>query len=105
MIVTFSDIENANNSNEYSSFISLELPKNINVATNGELTNTTMSVKLFNLFTIKKVNVRLLTDTDVYVGGLITVDELGVTDGKGDQYKNASINLMRKIYSLGESCQ
>ena len=39
------------------------------MATNGELTETTLSVKLFNLFTIKKINVRLLVDTDVYVGG------------------------------------
>jgi len=69
MVVTYSDIENANKQDVFSSFINLELPKNINVATNGETTQTTMSVKLFNLFTIKKVNVRLLTDTDVYVGG------------------------------------
>lgn len=69
MIVTYKDIDEANKTNEYSPIINLELPKNIDVATNGELTNTTMSVKLFNLFTIKKVNVRLLVDTDVYVGG------------------------------------
>ena len=69
MVVTYNDIENANKNDTYSSFINLELPENINVATNGELTETTMSVKLLNLFTIKKVNVRLLTDTDVYVGG------------------------------------
>lgn len=69
MIVTFSDIEKANNDNEYSALINLKLPENINVATNGELTDTTMSIKLFNIFTIKKVNVRLLVDTDVYVGG------------------------------------
>ncbi len=69
MVVTYADVHQANVSDEYSSFIDLELPKNINVANNGELTETVMSVKLFNLFTIKKVNVRLLTDTDVYVGG------------------------------------
>ena len=69
MIVTYADIHQANVCDEYSRFIELELPKNINVASNGELTETVMSVKLFNLFTIKKVNVRLLTDTDVYVGG------------------------------------
>ncbi len=69
MIVTYSDIAEANEKDEYTSFINLELPKNINVATNGELTDTVMSVKLFNFFTIKKVPVRLLTDTDVYVGG------------------------------------
>ncbi len=69
MVVTYSDIETVNNSNEYSPLISLDLPKNINVATNGELTNTTLNIKLFNIFTIKKVDVRLLTDTDVYVGG------------------------------------
>ena len=69
MVVTFSDIEKANESNEFSSVINLELPKNINVATNGELTKTEMSIKLFNVFTIKKLNVRLLVDTDVYVGG------------------------------------
>ena len=69
MVVTFSDIEKANTDNQFSSIINLELPKNINVATNGELTKTQLSVKLFNIFTIKKVNVRLLVDTDVYVGG------------------------------------
>ena len=69
MVVTYSDIEQANNTDEYSSFINLELPKNINVATNGELTETYLNIKLFNFFTIKKVPVKLLTDTDVYVGG------------------------------------
>ena len=69
MVVTYSDIQQSNETDEYTSFINLELPKNINVATNGELTETFLNVKLFNLFTIKKVPVRLLTDTDVYVGG------------------------------------
>ena len=52
MVVTYSDIEKANSTNEYSSLIDLELPKNINVANNGELTETTMAIKLFNLFTL-----------------------------------------------------
>ena len=69
MIVTYQDIQQSNDTDEYTSFINLELPKNIKVASNGELTDTFMSVKLFNIFTIKKVPVRLLTDTDVYVGG------------------------------------
>ncbi len=69
MVVTYQDIQQANETDEFSSFINLELPKNINVATNGELTETVLNIKLFNFFTIKKVPVRLLTDTDVYVGG------------------------------------
>lgn len=69
MVVTYADIAEANQSNQFSPVINLELPKNIDVAANGELTKTVMSVKLFNLFTIKKVNVRLLADTDVFVGG------------------------------------
>ena len=69
MIVTYEDIEKSNDNNVYSPLINLELPKNINVTNNNELTNTVISIKLFNLFTIKKVNVRLLVDTDVYVGG------------------------------------
>lgn len=69
MVVTYQDIKEVNETDEYSPIISLNIPKNINVATNGELTDTVLTVKLFNLFTIKKVNVRLLTDTDVYVGG------------------------------------
>lgn len=68
MVVTFSDVENSNKQNVYSNFINLQLPSNLNVA-NGEICNTTLSVKLFNIFTIKKLNVRLLSDTDVYVGG------------------------------------
>ena len=56
MVVTYSDIEEANNKDKYSAVINLELPKNINVSQNGELVDTVMSVKLFNLFTIKKIN-------------------------------------------------
>ena len=40
--------------------------------------------------------------TDVFFGEVITVDQLGVTDGKGDQYDNAAKSLMKLIYSLGE---
>ncbi len=69
MVVTYQDIQQINEKDEYTTFINLELPKNVNVATNDELTNTVMKVKLFNIFTIKKVPVKLLTDTDVYVGG------------------------------------
>ncbi len=69
MVVTYSDIEEANNSKEFSPLINLELPKNIDVSTDGDLTDTVLKIKLFNLFTIKKVNIRLLSDTDVYVGG------------------------------------
>ena len=69
MIVTQSDIEHANRNNTYSKLINLELNKNLKVSANNDITNTTLSIKLFNLFTIKKVNVRLLVDTDVYVGG------------------------------------
>ncbi len=69
MVVTYSDIQQCNDKDVFSPVINLSLPKNIEVSEDGELTNTVMSVKLFGLFTIKKVNVRLLTDTDVYVGG------------------------------------
>ncbi len=69
MIVTYDDIKRVNDNNEYSPLINLELPKNINVAQNGELTDTVMSVKLFDLITLRKVNVKLLVDTEVYVGG------------------------------------
>ena len=69
MVVTYSDVNKVNADDEYSAFINFELPKNVNASTNGEIAETVMSVKLFNLFTIKKVNVRLLVDTDVYVGG------------------------------------
>ncbi len=69
MVITFSDIEQANDNNAFSPVINLDLPKNIDVATNGELTDTVLTIKLFNLIPIKRVNVKLLTDTEVYVGG------------------------------------
>lgn len=69
MVVTYTDINNANKNDEFSSFINLQLPKNLKVNDSNELTQTEMSIKLFNLFTLKKINVRLLVDTDVYVGG------------------------------------
>lgn len=69
MVVTYKDIELANDSDEFSPLINLSLPKNIDVSSGDELVDTVMDIKLFNLFTIKKVNVRLLSDTDVYVGG------------------------------------
>lgn len=104
MIVTFSDIEKANSEDEYSPLINLELPENINVATNGELTETVLNVKLFNLFTIKKVKVRLLVDTDVYVGGetvgfnlfsdgviCVGSNAVATTDGTMEPLKNSGI--------------
>ena len=45
---------------------------------------------------------RLFVPTDVYLGKLVTVDELGVTDGKGSEYKDASVKLLERIYDLGE---
>ena len=48
---------------------------------------------------------KLFVKTDIYVGELIDVEQLGVTDGKGDQYKKAAETLVEKIYSLGEICQ
>ena len=69
MVVTYEDIAQANERDEFSKSITLSLPKNLVVSSDEELTETTMSVKLFNLFTIKKVNVRLLNDTDIYIGG------------------------------------
>ena len=69
ILVTYSDIEQVNMHDDYAPVMRFELPENIDVSTNGELTNTVLSVKLFNLFTIKKINVKLLTDTKVYVGG------------------------------------
>ena len=45
---------------------------------------------------------RLFSKTDVIVGNTVSVEELGVTNGKGEQYKDASAVLMKKIYSLGE---
>ena len=69
MVVTYEDIIEANERDEFSKSITLTLPKNLVVSNDEELTETTMSVKLFNLFTIKKVNVKLLNDTDIYIGG------------------------------------
>lgn len=69
MVVTYDEIEEINTEDKYSSAITLSLPKNINVAQGEDLTKTTMTIKLFGLIPIKKVNVKLLNNTDVYVGG------------------------------------
>lgn len=45
---------------------------------------------------------RLFSRTDVYVGGCTTTQELGVTNGRGSEYKAASEKLMNMIYKLGE---
>lgn len=45
---------------------------------------------------------KIFRRNDIYIGGLIQPQNLGITNGKGDEYKNASINLMNLIYGLGE---
>lgn len=45
---------------------------------------------------------KLFRKTHIYIGDAVSVSDLGVTNGKGDEYKLASIELMNKIYSLGE---
>lgn len=69
MVITFEDVQVVNDEDVYSPLINFSLPKNLNVATTDGLTETELKVKLFNLFTIKTVKVRLLVDTDVYIGG------------------------------------
>lgn len=69
MVVTYDDVISANENDIYSPLINLNLPKNINVNKNSQLTETELKIKLFNLFTIKKIKVQLLTDTNVFVGG------------------------------------
>lgn len=69
MVVTYQDIEKVNSNKEFSPIIKLSADKNLTASQNGEPINTTLKIKLFNLFTIKKVNVKLVIDTNVYVGG------------------------------------
>lgn len=45
---------------------------------------------------------KIFTKTDIYIGKSVTATDLGVITGKGDEYKNASIELLRRIYALGE---
>lgn len=45
---------------------------------------------------------RLFRKTYIYVGKVVTIDELGVQSGKGGEYKEASEKLMNLIYGLGK---
>lgn len=45
---------------------------------------------------------RVFRKNYLYIGELIETSDLGVTDGKGNQYKLASEQLVDKIYRLGE---
>lgn len=53
----------------------------------------------------KKGVFKLFRKTDVYIGKSVTVEELGVTNGRDNEYKNASVLLMERVYGLGEQCQ
>lgn len=50
----------------------------------------------------KKGVFKLFRKTYLYVGECVSVADLGVTNGKGDEYKTASVELMNRIYALGE---
>lgn len=69
MIITYDEIKNINENDEYSSAITFSLPKNLDVASGEDITTTEMTVKLFGIIPIKKMSVKLLNNTDVYVGG------------------------------------
>lgn len=45
---------------------------------------------------------RLFCKTDVYIGKCVSTAELGVVNGRGSEYKEASKKLMQMVYSLGE---
>ena len=51
MVVTFQDIDRANSQNEFSPIFKLSTDKNITASTPSEPIDTTLKVKLFNLFT------------------------------------------------------
>lgn len=69
MVITYNDIVDANSSNIYGKCVNLELDKDLNVTNSDEPIETVLRVNLFNLFTIKKINVKLITDTKVFIGG------------------------------------
>lgn len=50
----------------------------------------------------RKNRFKLFVTTDIFIGKTVSVAELGVSDGKDEQYKNAAINLVKNIYALGE---
>ena len=45
---------------------------------------------------------RLFSRTDVFVGELVTLEDLAVPGAKGNGYKESSEKLMKLIYGLGE---
>ncbi len=45
---------------------------------------------------------KLFRKNYLYIGDLITVEDLDVTNGKGNEYKEAAGKLLDKIYALGE---
>ena len=67
MYVTASDVASINDSADYP-LVKFSLDKNLNVS-DSESIYTTMDIKLFGWLPIKKVKVKLLNDTEVYVGG------------------------------------
>ena len=68
MCVTTEDIEYANNNSNYSPFFKFDLPSDAKVSTE-DVINTEIKIKLFGWLPIKKVKIKLITDTEVYAGG------------------------------------
>ncbi len=68
--LTLSDLEYFNSSGTFGNFVSAEVNENI-ISVGGERKhNTTLSLKLFGIFPIKKVNAVVEEEKEVYLGGI-----------------------------------
>ncbi len=69
-IASYSDIDNVNENSLLGGFVKLSLEKKTTDVGTTKEDEGTIIIKLFNLIPIKKVNVQILPEEEVYVGGV-----------------------------------
>lgn len=68
-VASYSDIDNVNNNALFGGFVHADMEKGMTKTGVGREDEGVIIFKLFNLIPIKKVNVRLLPEEEVYIGG------------------------------------
>ncbi len=107
-IASYSDIDNVNENSLLGGFVKLSLEKKTTDVGTTKEDEGTIIIKLFNLIPIKKVNVQILPEEEVYVGGVpigLNINSLGamvVSDTMVDTSEGNVKTIKNSTFKTGD---
>ena len=120
MYTTYEEIEEANENNVLSKYLSFELKDGVSAATSAELNEdidmSKLNIKLFNLITLREVDVNIVKNNEVIAGGnalgfslkcngviIVEFNDVVTADGNINPFENSTFKVGDRIVSINDT--